>query len=88
MKLLKAFLGLGLVCVVCCFTINMVGSGDPTVAISLEYAKLNPLAILFVWSSLALSVVTSACCIIGVKLASKLASCRSVGGPSAHRRVE
>gem|GEM_PF-5277092 len=85
MILLKAFLGLGAICIICCFTIDMAGSGDPTVAISLEYAKLNPLAILFIWSSLALSVVASLLYIV-VTLASKRASCRSAQRASCSSR--
>lgn len=58
-NLAKAFLAGGLVCAICCFTIHEFGGGDATEPISVEYAAFNPLAIVFVWTSLFLSIAAS-----------------------------
>ncbi len=53
------FLFAGLVCGICCFTIHRVGSSDPTIPISIEYAHGNPLAIVFIWSAWLVSVAAT-----------------------------
>lgn len=51
-NLAKTVLVGGLACGLACFTIHLVSGNSVTIPISVEYAKLNPLAILFVWTSL------------------------------------